>query len=393
MPVSRVRPSLVSVVFTALVALAVAPPGVAGPVEEVRGDAWDRPLDVHHADGIRLEDVFLELGRAVGVTFVFDDGVRRDQRVAVDLTQARAADVLAVLELEAGVFAEPMPGNVLIVAPDNQTKRREYEQQVVRTFVLQNADVKEANALLRGVLEVRRTSVDERSNAITVRDSGARVEHAGDLLAILDRPPGELVIDIELYQVEADALDSAPLHELASRGAARLVAAPSLSARDGDRASLQLADEVGIVTATGDDAPITYHEVGFHLKVRPRLHADAREVTLDVEVSLSGLARAAGGTAGPTLTERGQESTYRVADGESIRMSGLLSTGAELDRPGRRRRAPSVMDVLLGPAEDAGGRELVVVLTPRVTRWPAYEPGDLEPRLIGTDRRVARADR
>ena len=46
----------------------------------------------------------------------------------------------------------------LLVIPDTPTKRREYEEEVVRVFYLSNADLKETMDLLRLVLDTRRVS-------------------------------------------------------------------------------------------------------------------------------------------------------------------------------------------------------------------------------------------
>ena len=46
----------------------------------------------------------------------------------------------------------------IVVIPDTPAKRREYEEEVVRTFYLSNADLKETMDLLRMVLDARRIS-------------------------------------------------------------------------------------------------------------------------------------------------------------------------------------------------------------------------------------------
>ena len=63
-------------------------------------------------------------------------------------------------DLGAGVLVltghdEPVSDGVYVVAPDNQTKRREYVQLVTRTFFLENAPVKDVNALLRGIVDAK----------------------------------------------------------------------------------------------------------------------------------------------------------------------------------------------------------------------------------------------
>ena len=50
----------------------------------------------------------------------------------------------------------------VVVIPDTPAKRREYEEEVVRTFYLSNADLKETQDLLRMVLDARAHLADHR---------------------------------------------------------------------------------------------------------------------------------------------------------------------------------------------------------------------------------------
>ena len=62
-----------------------------------------------------------------------------------------------------------------MVIPDTPTKRREYEQQVVKTFFLSNADLKETIDLLRVVLGARRVAPLPGANALTINDTPDKV--------------------------------------------------------------------------------------------------------------------------------------------------------------------------------------------------------------------------
>ena len=46
--------------------------------------------------------------------------------------------------------------NRILIADDNQQKRREYEDEVIKTFFLSNADVKDVQSLLRTMLDARK---------------------------------------------------------------------------------------------------------------------------------------------------------------------------------------------------------------------------------------------
>ena len=67
----------------------------------------------------------------------------------------------------------------ITIIPDTPAKRREYEESVVRTFYLSNADIKEVIDLLRIVVDVRQISPITATNAISIKDTPERIAAAG----------------------------------------------------------------------------------------------------------------------------------------------------------------------------------------------------------------------
>ena len=65
--------------------------------------------------------------------------------------------------------------NTVIVVPDNTNKRKDYEQQVVKTIFLSNADPKAAADLLRIALGARRVAPLPDVNGVTITDIAATV--------------------------------------------------------------------------------------------------------------------------------------------------------------------------------------------------------------------------
>src|SRR5205814_8584992 len=70
-------------------------------------------------------------------------------------------------------------GNIMTVVPDNAGKRKEYEQQVVKTIFLSNADPKAAADLLRIALGARRVAAVPDANAVTRSE-----EHTSELQSL-----------------------------------------------------------------------------------------------------------------------------------------------------------------------------------------------------------------
>ena len=101
--------------------------------------------------------------------------------------------------------------------PDTPAKRREYEEEVVRTFYLSNADLKETMDLLRLVLDARRISPTTATNALTIKDTPERIAAAGRVMSAIDKARPEVIIDVELLEVDRTKLQEYGL-QIASPG-------------------------------------------------------------------------------------------------------------------------------------------------------------------------------
>src|SRR6185503_5429501 len=105
----------------------------------------------------------------------------------------------------------------ITIIPDTPAKRREYEESIVQTFYLSNADIKETIDLLRVVIDIRQISPTTGMNAISIKDTPERIAAAAKLIAAIDHARPEVVIDVELLEVDRTKLRDYGL-QLASPG-------------------------------------------------------------------------------------------------------------------------------------------------------------------------------
>ena len=150
-------------------------------------------------------DVFTALGRFASVNVVFDPTFR-DQPVTIDLRNSTLEAALQAVAASTRNFYRVTAQRTITVVPDTPAKRREYEEEVVRTFFLSNADLKETMDLLRIVVDPRRVAPTAATNAITIKDTPERVAAAGTLIAAIDKARPEVVIDVELLEVDRTRL-------------------------------------------------------------------------------------------------------------------------------------------------------------------------------------------
>ena len=75
----------------------------------------------------------------------------------------------------------------------------------MQTFYLTDADAKVAVNLLRTILNTRQVFVNEKLNALVVRETPEKIELARKVLEANDRSVGEVEIDMEVLEVDRTA--------------------------------------------------------------------------------------------------------------------------------------------------------------------------------------------
>lgn len=152
-----------------------------------------------------LREVYLALGRVAGVNFVFDP-LFQDTTVTLDLRDVGFDQALTAVGSVGRTFHRVVDARVVQVIPDTPSNRRNNEQQVVKTFFLSNADLKETIDLLRIVLGARRVAPLPGSNALTINDTPDKVAAAERIIDVLDKQRAEVMVDVEILEVNRTRL-------------------------------------------------------------------------------------------------------------------------------------------------------------------------------------------
>ncbi len=117
---------------------------------------------------------------------VFDPQFR-DQPLTIDLRNTTLEAALQAVSATSRNFYRITAPRTITVIPDTTAKRREYEEEVLQTFYLSNADLKETVDLLRIVIDLRRLAPVAATNAITIKDTPERLAAAGRVIAAIDK--------------------------------------------------------------------------------------------------------------------------------------------------------------------------------------------------------------
>lgn len=384
-------------------------------------------------------DVFTALARFAGVNIVFDTSFR-EAPLTVDLQGATFDQALESVATSTRTFWRMAAAKTVVVIPDTPAKRREYEEEEVRTFYLSNADVKETIDLLRVVVDLRRIAPISGTNGVTVKDTPERVQAASRIIAAIDKARPEVVVDVELMEVDRTRLQEYGV-QIASAGASgisgsvstgdetltlrdlrsltqsgvylaglpalfyrllrtdsatRTLANPQLRSLEGVAAQAKFGEEVPVPMttfspiATGGVAqqPITsynYRNIGVNIDITPRTHHDD-SVSLAIKLEVSSISGT--GYAGlPTFGNRSMTTVIRLRDGETSILGGLIRDDERrvLEGVPGLSDLPLVGRLFARTKTERQQTDIVLTLTPHLVRVLDLDEQDLRPFRVGRD--------
>jgi general secretion pathway protein D len=152
--------------------------------------------------------VFETLGRLAGINVLFDQDFRPTDNVSVDLVNVTLEEALNQVSVLTRSFWKPLSRNTILVLPDTTVKRREQEQQILKTFYLSNTitpqELTEVVTAIRSLLETRRIQQVNSMNAIIIRDTPDKVAIAEKIIRDVDKAKPEVVVDVAVLEVRRD---------------------------------------------------------------------------------------------------------------------------------------------------------------------------------------------
>jgi general secretion pathway protein D len=159
-----------------------------------------------------------------------------------------------------------------------------------------------------------------------------------------------------------------------------VISAPKLMVLNNQTASLQVGDQVPILSETststiGTNAPVVnsieYRDTGIILRITPRVNSGG-EVLLDLSQEVSAVipATSASGIASPTISTRKVATSVAVQDGEVVAIGGLISNSVNNVQSGIPFLSRiKVLNTLFGNTNNQSAKtELIVLLRPVVVR-------------------------
>lgn len=149
----------------------------------------------------KLKEVFEILTKTSGLSVVFDKEVR-DDSITIFIKDMPADEALNLILNTNGLLAQRVGTDTLLIIPNTKQKLVQYQDLMIRTFYLSNAKAKDAVNLIRTMFESKHVYVDEKINAIVMRDEPAKLHLAERVLQSIDRKDPEVQLDVEVLEVD-----------------------------------------------------------------------------------------------------------------------------------------------------------------------------------------------
>ncbi len=416
--------------------------------EELAGSLSLRPLSsapITLRMTANADVAYKTICKLAGLNVLIDPDYR-PQKMTVELNDVTLAEALDMVRLQSKTFWRPVSSNTIFVAADSPGKRKELEQNVMRTFYLRNlstpAELTEAANVVRQILDVSRVQLLQGQDALIVRATPDQMVLAERLLSEIDKPKSEVVIDITVMQVSRDRLrnigTSVPTSfsmgylpgtaaaaansgssggytvsigsfavsvpggsftALATDSNTRILQSPEIRALNDEKATLRIGDRVPIATGSfaagtigaGSISPLVstqfqYLDVGVNIDITPHIHE--HDVTLKMALEISSVTgqQNIGGITQPTIGQRRIEHETRLADGEVNLLGGILEDSETQSLSGYPwiSKIPLLKYLFGQDNKEHTETEIVFAITPHIIRSQVVTEESARAISIGT---------
>lgn len=153
--------------------------------------------------------LFETVAKVAGINVVFDPDIPTGGKpLSIDLNGSTVEEALDYLSILTKSFWKPLSANTIFVTQDNTTKRRDYEDQVMKVIYLKNIstpqELQELATDVRTICDIRKLFTWTGQMAVLIRAEADRVALAEKLIADMDKPKSEVVIDVLVLEHNID---------------------------------------------------------------------------------------------------------------------------------------------------------------------------------------------
>ncbi|MDR3671876.1 MAG: hypothetical protein P4L36_13595 [Holophaga sp.] len=159
-------------------------------------------MDLNFTRKTSLREILQQLSRNSGVNILLHaSATAQDVTLSVDLRGLTFQKVLDALMLQTDMFYRVMDPNTIMVFKKTPQNLNEYENKLIQTFYLSNAEVENVRQIFSALMPQVRAYSDKRLNALTVLAKAGDLAVARRIVNQLDKAKAEVMIYLELLEV------------------------------------------------------------------------------------------------------------------------------------------------------------------------------------------------
>jgi general secretion pathway protein D len=185
--------------------------GIRLPNDVVIPQQLEKLRDVPFPNSVDLQWLIKELSKDLDLNVLFDNESRLEQRkIKIELKNVTAAKALDYIFLQENLFFQKVGPRTILIA--NGQQRQKFQQLVLRTFYLANANPKDVENIIKTAIPAQpgRTPTivlkDDATNSITIRDTSENIRLMSKLISSLDKDRAEVVMDVQIFEVSKSDL-------------------------------------------------------------------------------------------------------------------------------------------------------------------------------------------
>lgn len=355
-------------------------------IESRLASKYKKPISIEFKDAT-LQQMFDVISRSSGLNFLFDREIKTDQKNSIYLKNSTVESAIHFLLWTNQLEQQIMDDSTILIYPNTVSKKAEYQEMVVRSFFLANAEAKAVASTLKSIIKTRDIVIDEKLNMLIMRDSPEAIRLAEKLIALQDVAEPEVMLEVEVLEIGHSRLQQLGIQWPATLGLTPLVlnttpttatsngtsiasatgltlnnllhlnrnsigaalgsttvnanvqdsdsnllANPRIRVRNHEKAKIMIGERVPNVTTTSTatgfaSESVSYLDVGLTLNVEPNVYLD-NDVGIKVSLEVSnviGQIKTQSGTAAYEIGTRTASTALRLKDGETQVLAGLIS--------------------------------------------------------------------
>ena len=394
-----------------------------------------KPVTLQFRDA-NLRMVMEALAKTTGLNVMYDKDVKNDLKVTIFVRDTPVEEAIDLILLQTQTAKRILGENSVLIYADTEAKSREYAELKIRRFALTNADPKNVMAMVKTMTKTRDMFVDEKTNALVVRDTPQVIRMVEKLIIAMDQPEPEVMLEVDVVEVSRERSLALGINLPTSFGVSipdmsleafknltdakatvagmkvgisaqrtdsdgNTLATPRIRVRNKEKAKFLVGDRLPVISSAATpsaaggspvyNTSVQYVEVGIKIEAEPTIYTDgevAIRLTLEVSSASAPNADAAkSGTIAYSIGTRSITTVLRLKDGQTEIIGGLIQDADTSNAT----RVPGLGDIpilgrLFGVQTDGKNKkEIIMSITPRIVRNNRQVDSDLLEMWSGTE--------